>query len=381
MATVITLPRNFLLSENQAIAAGKGIFEPKTLLVKIKPEATVSVEVNERVKVVVRKVMEQSLDHQAQLLAKSIGEFVDRHLESNPGDVEGTRDAVIKIIENSEGPTIKLMEMEVKKALDKEAKQDTHLKEAKVKVVLKAIANTVKLTTTAIRLGTTGGADLHAWYTLASTIKEIAEMVHEALKTEDTFRKEFQNERNGLEEDFKSLEKVRKEHENTSGPGSLFTFIEKGGRWVVWKKQCGKTEESRVKLRNSVYKSRKEIDKIAEPIKKLEAEMKAAPSLKEGIQIGASVMTLKRQVRLAVEAYDKKIQILEELANDLATLGLEVDDRTIVEKFKAIPVLLKSKHFVEFASTSKDCFDSVKQIYDACSEIKDLCKEVVKLVK
>ncbi|HEY1068613.1 MAG TPA: hypothetical protein VGE52_20985, partial [Pirellulales bacterium] len=238
-----------------------------------------------------------------------------------------------------------------------------------------------KMTQAAIRVAATGGADVHAWYQLASSISDAAEMVMEALKTEEKFLKELQKERNDLEEKFKALEKSRREVEQASGLSAVFPTLEKAGRWVIWHKQCGTTEESRVKYRNSVYSTRKDIDKIAEPLKKLETKMKQAPDLKQGVALGAKVMVLKRQVRLAVAAYDAKIKNLEELAQDLAALGATIDDRTLVEKFKSIPELVKSKNFKELASTSKDCFDAVKEIYDTCKEIKELVGEIVELAK
>ena len=56
--------------------------------------------------------------------------------------------------------------------------------------------------------------------------------------------------------------------------------------------------------------------------------MKSAKTIKDGVKIGAQLMNLQRQVRVAVDKYKKKENALDVLNSKLKTLGADVDDRT-----------------------------------------------------
>ena len=335
-----------LLTMKEAEVAACGLIEPKSLLIPVKVAIVVETkgEPSTRLEMVLTEVIDKTLDYVAMTLSKGIAAQV-KQVQRKGANEEQLKQLVSKQIDGAETYAKNRVQEAVEKRLEEEASKDQLLLEAKIKLVVQFVKGTISLVKSAGEIVASGGTDVKAWYELISEVKGLTEAILVCFTKDTKLLKELKVARNELEKCLWELERSTNLAKDTTGLDKLFKNLGKLKEWVLWKKQADATTTSRDNYRNAVFKTRKEIDKLADPIKRMESTMKAAKNLKDGVKIGATLMSVKRSVRLAIADYDAKLDLLKQLDADLKALGAEVDDRTWSKKFDDFKKALKSKNF------------------------------------
>jgi hypothetical protein len=129
------------------------------------------------------------------------------------------------------------------------------------------------------------------------------------------------------------------------------------------KSNLADVEKARVAYREHTTKTRHRADKLGASADKLMKAMKSNRTLKEGVKIGAKCMDLKR----AGSAMNKKLAereaFLVEIQEVMKGNGLEIDDRTTIQKIKELEKLT--------------ILEEGKGVLDAIKDIKGLVDNVV----
>jgi len=107
--------------------------------------------------------------------------------------------------------------------------------------------------------------------------------------------------------------------------------------------------------------------------------MKGAKKLKQGVKLGSDLMTLKRTVRVALEGFKKKEQLLDAMAKELVALGADVDDRTWKQKLTGFKKAIESKNAKEIVKLGREGGSAMKQIYSLAKDIKSLATSLASM--
>ncbi|MCZ6836640.1 MAG: hypothetical protein O7G85_12760 [Planctomycetota bacterium] len=284
-------------------------------------------------------------------------------------------------------------EKAVETTLKKEAKGDRLLTEARVKTGIKITTSVISLGANVAKLVGTAGADVSSYLSIAKTIYGLGKEIQQQLKGEEKLRKDLNSgvkaflklrestltqaaKRNGLTDlsgiDIKKpmdaiksmLKKLAAtKNEMTKGKSpkeigaSLIDFVVKGV-----KSKLKDVEKARTAYRNHITKMRQKIDKVAVEADKLMKAMKAAKTLKEGVKIGAECMQVKGRVRALDGKFVEADKHLEGMQDLLKANGMEIDDRTVIEKLKAFDK-------ATFVSEGSDLLSSIKTVHGFISEV------------
>lgn len=367
--TSLRVKQDYLLSMKQAENASGGLLDPKKLLIKsqLRIELQTKKEPNGAVLMLLEKDVNAFLRDKSLEVESKISRFVENN-KKNPSFLEKKVGAYTEAIKMD---FQKEVDATVRSRLKRLARDDRNLTEARIVVVFKAVGGTVKLAGQAARLA---GGDASAIVGIAKSIKSMAELALKAIQTEEQRLNKLLKQKKKLKNSLDSLEKARLKS------GGLVRTLKKAKQWFSWKKECGNTESARKDYRNSVTKSRKKIQDMAKPLVSMEKAMKSATTLKEGVQLGARVMDLKRVVRVSLEDYQKKEQKVDVLKVELAGLGVDVDDRTWPQKLKGFEKAVDSRNYREIASLGTEGAKAGNEIYGLAKEIKTLAENIQAMV-
>jgi hypothetical protein len=310
---------------------------------------------------------------------------------------EGKRkeaDAVVETVNHAIKNALLSAEAAGKKAVDdaleKEAKGDKLLTEARVKTTIKVTFAGVSLATNVTKLVATSGADVTSYFSIAKTLLSLGLELKQQLKDEPKLRDDL---RSGLDayitlRNNKVMEAAKKNGlTNTSGfPGfpEVFKFIGeavvKTGKQLTKGKDAAQiakdvlqftisgvtakfkdVENARQMYRNHTTKMRQHVDNISAEADKLFKAMQQAKTLKEGVKIGAECMKVKGKVRVLAGNLDEAKGFLTAMETAMKGLGLDCDDRTIMDKIKAID---KSTIFTEGGGVVAN-IESVYSLFEA----------------
>jgi hypothetical protein len=287
-------------------------------------------------------------------------------------------------------------EKAVETTLKKEAKGDSLLTEARVKTGVKVTTGVIKLGGSVAKLVASYGADVTSYLTIAKTIYDLGMEIKQQLKGEQKLREDLDNgvnafislrestltqaaKRHGVTDlsgidlkkpmeaikgMVKKLEATKNEMTKGKTPKevglAVLDYVVKGV-----KSKLNDVEKARTAYRNHVTKMRRKIDKISVEADKLMKAMKAAKTLKEGVKIGAECMQIKGRVRALdgkfVDA-DKNLEFMQEL---LKANGMEIDDRTVIDKLKAFDK-------ATFVTEGSSLISSIKVVHGFVSEVVKL---------
>jgi hypothetical protein len=333
---------------------------------------------------------EKTITEECERFSKKISDLLEQGKVKEAEEMAATVNTLVKnALHSAEGAALKAVD-DTKK---KEFQGDKLLTEARVKTAVKVTFAGVKLATSAVRLAGSHGADLHAYYVIAKTIKELGEELNQQLKGEPKLREDLAK---GVDaylkmRNTKVMEAAKANGlTNTSGmPGfpEVIKFIGesiiKTGKQVTKGKDAGAiakdvldftkkaiaaqyqdVEKARQMYRNQTTIMRQKVDKISVKADELSAAMKKAPNLKQGVAIGAACMQVKGKVRALatdLEAAAGFLVSMETVMKD--ELGLKCDDRTIIDRLKAID---KSTIFTEGGGL----YDNIKSVYELADAIK-----------
>jgi len=281
----------------------------------------------------------------------------------------------------------------VEKRLAKEAKDDSNLKEAQVKLGFKIAVGVISVAKNVAILVGTMGADVTAYLAIAKTIALVSKDCYDYAKGEAKLREQ-------LEKALKAYTKLRATRmqqgvEKLIGSTSGFDFtspvksfqtfltkVKEAGETVLKgrtaaevagdfkkfvvasvKTQIDDMEKSRTAYREHTTKTRHKVDGTSAQADKLMKAMKSGSTLKTGVEIGAKYMVIKRNVTAMAKRLEEREAILADFETAMRGMGLEVDDTTFMEKLKALDV----------TSVGELC----SAIYDVAGEIQELVEAVV----
>jgi hypothetical protein len=305
--------------------------------------------------------------------------------EGNLKEAQSVAATVNTLVKNALASAEAAAQKAVEDAKKKESQGDKLLTEARVKTAVKVTFAGVSLATQATKLAVSYGADVTAYFSIAKTLVQLGLELKQQLKDEPKLREDL---RKGLDayialRTTKVMEAARANGlTNTSNfPGfpQVFGYIAdavlKTGSQISKGKdksqiaqevlqftykgvaaQFKDVETARQMYRNHTTKMRHKVDDVSVQADKLLAAMKKAANLKEGVKIGAECMQVKGKVRVLATALDQAVGFLEAMEQAMQSLGLKCDDRTILEKLKAID---KSTIFTEGA----DLVSNISGVY------------------
>jgi hypothetical protein len=269
--------------------------------------------------------------------------------------------SIKKALATAEGAADKAVE----DARKKEAHGDALLTEARVKTTVKVVFSGVSFATSAAKLVATSGADVTSYFSIAKTLISLGLELHQQLKDEPKLREDLVKGIGAYLDLRGTVVMQAAKRYGLTSPGSLpgfpqvFSYVAESilrfGAEVTKgrdKKQIAKelldftikgvaaqlndAEKSRQMYRNHTVKMRHKIDDISATADKLTAAMRKATNLKEGVKIGAECMQVKAKVRSLAGVLDECIGFLDGMEIVMKGFGLECDDRTIMDKLKAI---------------------------------------------
>jgi hypothetical protein len=285
-------------------------------------------------------------------------------------------------------------EQAVEAAKKKESQGDKLLTEARVKTTVKVVFSGVSLATNAAKLAGTMGADVTSYFSIAKTLISLGLEIKQQLKGEGSLRKDLVEGMSAyLDLRSSSVMQAAKRFgvTDTSGlPGFPGVFkalalrisntakeVTKGKDKSAIAKELldftikmiaskfSDVEKARQMYRNHTTKMRHSVDSVSAGADKLMAAMKKAPNLKQGVQIGAECMKVKGNVRKLAGQLDECIAFLSSVEATMKGFGLECDDRTIIDKIKALDKMT-------IAAEGAGLVSNLSSIYSLCSAVAAL---------
>ncbi len=304
---------------------------------------------------------------------------------------QGVNQSIKNALRSAEGAAQKAIEARLKK----EAQGDKNLKEARVRTALKWTIGVISLAGSVTKLVTSAGADVSSYYSIAKTLHELGSDIAQQIKNEEKLRKDLIGGINAyltLRET--SIQQAAKRHNMTDLSGidlkqpkkavdaiaarimAAGVEVTKGKKpsaiatsfldFAVKKIQAGRkdAEKARTAYREHTTKTRHKTDKISIEAGKLQTAMKAAKNLKDGVRIGAECMTVKRNVTAMAAKLETREKFLAEMQELMKGNGLEIDDRTTLQKISAMEkttVAGEAKSMVAAIKTIKATLDVIKK--------------------
>ena len=250
------------------------------------------------------------------------------------------------------------VEEAVEGQIRREHQDDANLREARVFCAVKGTFSVIKIGKEVALIAGTGGANLKAWVSLCKEIAKLAQLVHDASKDEPKLRKELLEaigayctlkqrrfaEKQKADKDWKKkLKLIAKEIYKSEG------------------KSAKKAEESRKKYRNSVTKTRQSADKLGTGVDKAKEALKKAPDIIKGAKVGAKMIELQRDAKALNDTLLSAQQFADDMAFLLTEAGVTVDDRTEMQKLKAL--------------------DNLDDVYKAAKDVKAAADDIVAIVE
>lgn len=222
-----------------------------------------------------------------------------------------------------------------------EAQRDANLKEARVATAAKVGKITITLAKDVTKLVATGGTDLSSYVSIAEELKDGYDELRQQLKGEQELAKDV----------------LKKVLEVKAAPDA-----------AKRKEHLAEAETARKKYRNHLAKYLEQMGSIGKSADKLTAAMKAAKTLKKGVEIGAQAMAVKRQCTALQAKYDAGQKKLDQMGALITQIGGTVDDRTTIEKLVALDTetikegLKAAGEAVSLAKDGEEIFNTIKSL-------------------
>lgn len=362
-----------------------------------KPKEVPSTAMN-RLKAAAEAVMldyEKIIKEEAVRLDKKIGELMQEPTKKNVAAAQQMIADSNMSIKNALASAEPAAQKAVEKTLKAEAQKDKLLKEARVKTTVKCSLGVIKIGASVAKLIATSGAEITSYKTIVVEVAKLGLEINQQLKNEAKLRKDLQKglaaflklretsvqqaiDRQGLGDiagnlDYSkpmaaikgALKSAKDAGEEVTQGRDLKSIAAKIMDFSVKKikSNLADVEKARVAYREHTTKTRHRADKLGASADKLMKAMKSNRTLKEGVKIGAKCMDLKR----AGSAMNKKLAereaFLVEIQEMMKGNGLEIDDRTTIQKIKELEKLT--------------ILEEGKGVLDAIKDIKGLVDNVV----
>lgn len=336
---------------------------------------------------------ESVISSEAAKLGKKVDDLLATPTPANQKEAEaliqGTNVSINKALASAEGAAQKAVEARLKK----EAQGDKNLKEARVRTGVKWSVGVISLAGNVAKLVATMGADVTSYISITKTLYDLGSDLNQQLKNEAALRKDLYGaiqtfitlrgtaikqaaERQNIT-DFSGVD-VKKPKEAIT---KLFAKIKAAGTEVTQGKDAkavasavldfvvkaiqsklADVEKARTAYREHTTKTRHKTDKISIEAGKLQAAMKSATTLKDGVRIGAECMAVKREVTAMARKLEQREAFLAEMQELMKGNGLEIDDRTTIQKLKELDKM-------SILETGKEIASAIKTIQGTITEI------------
>jgi hypothetical protein len=241
----------------------------------------------------------------------------------------------------------------VQEQMKREANGDKNLLEARIAVAAKGTFKVIAIGADVAELAVSGGADLKAWKSLATDIYGLAKLIYEQTLDETKLRGAL------LEAIGKySTTKQRRFNEAQKAAdwkAKAKLFVKEF--WNSEKSLAGKAETARKAYRNEVTSLIQKNDSVGEKADKLTASLnKSGKADAVGIAKGKQMIDLKTSVKELNTKILSCQRFLDDMGFLLTEAGVEVDDRTFVDKIKGLEGLSELKKI------GKEMFDAGKNL-------------------
>ncbi|WP_394828967.1 hypothetical protein [Pendulispora albinea] len=301
----------------------------------------------------------QEIDRYTQVISEEVRKLEAKARELlAKGDTAGAKKMAAETSTSVQG-AVKSMQGQIDKAvlarLRKEAQGDRNLLEARVAIVVRTTFKLVSIANQAFTVAATGGAAIQGWYGLAKDIYELVQSLYEATKGEKALRGKLLEAMGKYFTD-KQRQVIQREQADKSFRKKLAFFAKEIHRKL--KPKADAAEEARKKYRNEVTRMRQSVDRLFKKVDGLEAKLKQAGSLREGVRIGAKLMTMKRGGRTVRDVYTQSEKFADDMAMLLTEAGMEIDDSTFTQR------LAKLKNPGEVLSAINELRDGAKGILE-----------------
>lgn len=358
---------------------------PESLFKRLEKEARTELERYETV-----------ISKEAETLDKKIVALMAMPTKDNVKEAESLTQGVNQSIKNAlaaaEGAAQKVVEARLKK----EAQGDKNLREARVRTGIKWTVGAISIAGNVAKLVATFGADVTAYLSIAKTLYDLGSDVAQQIKNEAKLNKDLSDaiqayitlrgtsiqqaaERQNITDtsgiDFKKPkeaitkvlgkikaagEEVTKGKDKKSIAQDFLDFAVK-----AVKSKLKDAEDARKAYREHTTKTRHNTDSLSLKAGELQKAMKAAKTLKEGVEIGAKCMSVKKQVSDMATKLEKREKYLDEMQDLMKGNGLEVDDRTTLQKLADIDKLTLATEGATVLSTINTIRSTITEIVKA----------------
>jgi hypothetical protein len=248
------------------------------------------------------------------------------------------------------------IEKAVKDQIKREAQGDRNLLEARVVVAAKGSFRVIAIVKDSVEIVGSGGADVLAWRNLAKDIMGLAKLIVDACKDEARLRTD-------LIQSFRTYSTAKQQRLDEAVKAQDWKARMRLKLKEIWeseKKQAEKVEAQRKKYRNEVSALIQKVDGVGEKREKLLATLKKSGSINaKSISSGNEMVALGRKCKTMNDHILECQRFLDSLAPLLTEAGVQVDDRTVLQKLKQFDGLGSLK-------------DAANALYEAASDIQDV---------
>ncbi|MDB5819010.1 MAG: hypothetical protein JWQ11_2650 [Rhizobacter sp.] len=348
-----------------------------------------------RLEVTARGVLEdyeKIIASEAAKLDAKIAKMAAEPTAKSKAEAEALTQGVNQSIKNALASANGAIDKAVEAQLKKEAQGDKNLKEARVRTAIKVGGAVISIGTAVARLVPTMGADVSAWLQIAKTAAAMGAEIAQQVKNEAKLRSDLDGavqayitlrgttlmqaaKRQGVDTSGidikKPLEAIAAIAGKISAAGAEITkgrskveiakevmeFAVKG-----IKAKLSDAEAARVFYRNYTVRTREKVDSLGGQADALMKKVKSATTLKDGVKIGAACMAVKREVTtMAAKLVDRE-KYLDEMQRLMTGNGLTIDDRTTLDKLKALDKMT-------IGETGKELYSNIKAVYELVSAV------------
>lgn len=252
------------------------------------------------------------------------------------------------------------IEKAVKDQIKREAQGDKNLLEARIVVVAKGTFKVIAIGKDVAEIAVTAGADVTAWISLAKDIVGLGKLIADQCKDEPKLRDELLKAI-GVYSTSKqrSFDEARRAADWKTKAKVKIKEI-----WNVEKKLADKAEAARKKYRNEVTALIQKVDSVGDKRDKLLAALKKSGTIDaKGIANGAKMIDLGKSVKTMNDRILDCQGFLDDMAYLLTENGIEVDDRTVVQKLKQLDGL---------GSVAK----AGKELFSAATDLQEMIEKI-----
>jgi len=335
---------------------------------------------------------EDVIASEAARLDKKIGQLMETPTPKAQDEAErliqGVNASIKNALASAEGAAMKAVEARLKK----EIQADKNLSEARVKTTLKVTLGIIKISGSVAKLVGTLGSDVTSYVTIVSEVVTLGLEINQQIKNEEKLRKDLYagvqayitlrgttimqaaqrqlTDTSGIEisrpiDAIKTIAgkvktagtEVSKSKDAKTVANEVMDFVIKGV-----KSKLNDAEKARTAYREHTTKTRHKTDSLSAKADKMQVALKKAKNLKEGVKLGAEMMGVKRAISALAVKLVAREKFLDEMQSLMKLNGLEIDDRTAIQKIQALDKLTIASEGGELVSALSTIRGTIQEL-------------------